>query len=96
MDFIRTLIGLPGTLHSIGCYHSNNTKDLRGHGGNVFNATKYSIRLRFACVMIATRSLVIAGGVIQNDAPIVSRMRLSYTCKTLEVMRLLWNSSSEI
>lgn len=68
MDFIRTLIGLLGTSHLIGCYHSNNTKDLKDLGGNVFNATKYFIQQHFAVAKIVIRFLVIAGVVIQNDA----------------------------
>ena len=58
MDSIRILIG---------CYHWNNTKDLKDLGGNVFNATKYFTRLHFAAAKIVIRSLVIAEDVIQND-----------------------------
>ena len=75
MDFIQTLIGLPETSHLIGCCHLNNTKDLKDHGGNVFNATKYFIQQHFAVAKIVIRSLVIVGVVIQNDADLqVSRL----------------------
>jgi hypothetical protein len=67
VDFIRTLIGLPGTSHLIGCYHWNNTKDLKDLGGNVFNAMKYFIQQHFAAAKIVIRSLVTADNVIQND-----------------------------
>jgi hypothetical protein len=50
----------------IGCCPLMATMDLKDHGGYVFPATRYFIRLRFARARIVIRSLGIVGSV-END-----------------------------
>lgn len=63
MDSISITIGLPRTLHLIGCYHLNNTKVHKDHGGNALTVMKYFIRQQCVCATTAIHFLDIAGDV---------------------------------